>query len=148
MLGIVDGQATASARIDDHTNEAKDAVDADTEDVAEADLPEEITSFAAGMPELGAFEKAEKMGDSVVAEYENGMVAFNPETGAQPLVGRIAETWEEDGGLNNKVGLPTAPEMKVEGGWTQAFQHGTIEWKEGLGDTDGTYGKNYVEGHN
>lgn len=58
-------------------------------------------------------------------------VAYSEETGGVKIVGGIANEWKNDGGLNNPIGLPTAPEQKNadDNGWTQDFQNGKIEVK-------------------
>lgn len=72
-----------------------------------------------------------------VATYANGdAITYSEETGAVELVGEIGNTWAAEGGLGNPVGLPTAPETEVDGGWTQDFQNGTISW---LDDGTGTF---------
>lgn len=104
------------------------------ENVAEADVPSTISdaagSFtAADGTDAGAFVAAKKVGDAVAAEYENVTFVESPETnGAQPLIGKIRETWVNGGGLENKIGLPTAPEQEIENGWEQTFTKDTMKW--------------------
>lgn len=86
-------------------------------------------------------EKAGEWGDvqsientdagSLATFAEDKLLAFNEESGAQPIIGKIAETWKGDGGLANKVGLPTAPEQAEGNGWVQKFTNGTIKWMKG-----------------
>lgn len=123
-------------------NGAKDAMgkvglglgDSAGEDVAEADVPSTISdaagSFtAADGTDAGAFVAAKKVGDAVAAEYENVTFVESPETnGTQPLIGKIRETWVNGGGLENKIGLPTAPEQAIENGWEQTFTKDTMKW--------------------
>lgn len=112
-----------------------DGGDVDTEDVEEGDLPPEVTDAAAGAEAegapLGEFQSAERAGDNVVAEYADGWVVSGPESGTHVLRGMIGETWMEDGGLGNDVGLPTGPEAETEGGWEQPFTNGVLKWVEG-----------------
>lgn len=128
-------EATDSAK--DKANDAKDSLDqktAEVEDVTEADLPDSITKEAASFttPEgagAGEFKSAKKMSDAVAAEYENVTFVESPETnGVQPLIGKIRETWANNGGLENKIGLPTAPESVIDGGWEQSFTKDTMKW--------------------
>ena len=104
------------------------------EDVAEADLPESITEAASSFTspydaEAGEFKSAKKVGDAVAAEYENVTFVESPETnGAQPLIGKIRETWVANGALENEIGLPTAPESEIENGWEQPFTKDTMKW--------------------
>ena len=108
--------------------------DAAGEDVAEADLPESITEAASSFTspygaEAGEFKSAKKVGDAVAAEYENVTFVESPETnGAQPLIGKIRETWVANGALENEIGLPTAPESEIENGWEQPFTKDTMKW--------------------
>ncbi|MFD5867736.1 LGFP repeat-containing protein [Corynebacterium sp. NPDC060344] len=120
--------------------EGEDGAAAETEDVAEGDVPAEITD-AAGAANLGAFKSAQKAGDNMLAEYENGWVASSPDGGTHPIVGKIAETWKNDGALGNEVGLPTAGEAEIEGGWEQSFTNGTIQWTQ---DEGGDFSAKYV----
>ena len=53
----------------------------------------------------------------------------------------IGETWKEDGALGNEVGLPTAGETEIEGGWEQTFTNGTIQWTQ---DEGGEFSAKYV----
>ena len=121
-----------------------DAVDLDTEDVEEGDVPQDITDLrdqleADGM-NLGAFQSAERAGDNFLVEYEQGWIASSEEGGPQPIIGKIAETWAEDGGLGNDVGMPTAPEVEIDNGWEQEFTNGKILW---TADDDGEFGATY-----
>ena len=124
--------------------ESEDAEGTDDEaaggDVAEADLPGEVTE-AAEAANLGAFKSAEKVGDNVLAEFDNGWVVSSPDGGTHPIVGKIAETWNADGGLDNEVGLPTDGEKEIEGGWEQPFTNGTIQWTQ---DEDGQFSAKYM----
>ena len=129
------GEAADGAK--DKANEAMNGLglgDAAGEDVAEADLPESITEAASSFTspygtETGEFKSAKKVGDAVAAEYENVTFVESPETnGAQPLIGKIRETWVANGALENEIGLPTAPESEIENGWEQPFTKDTMKW--------------------
>lgn len=86
---------------------------------------------------LGAFQEFTTSGDSTLATFANGAIAYSPDTGAQPLIGEIGKTWVAGGGLDNPVGLPTAPETgDASAGWDQAFRNGTIGWHR---DDNGTW---------
>ena len=74
---------------------------------------------------------------TTLIEYDaDKNIVYSEETGGVPLVGEIANTWKEEGGLDAEVGLPTAPEEKRsdDNGWIQEFQNGTIEWLEENGE--------------
>ena len=129
------GEAADGAK--DKAGEAMNGLglgDAAGEDVAEADLPESITEAASSFTspydsEAGEFKSAKKVGDAVAAEYENVTFVESPETnGAQPLIGKIRETWVANGALENEIGLPTAPESEIENGWEQPFTKDTMKW--------------------
>lgn len=129
------GEAADDAK--DKAGEAMNGLglgDAAGEDVAEADLPESITEAASSFTspydsEAGEFKSAKKVGDAVAAEYENVTFVESPETnGAQPLIGKIRETWVANGALENEIGLPTAPESEIENGWEQPFTNDTMKW--------------------
>ena len=69
--------------------------------------------------------------DEFLANFDNGnLLTFDDDEGAQPVVGKIAETWKEQGGLDSEVGLPKAAEEKAAQGkgWTQQFDDGVISW--------------------
>ncbi|MDD7581398.1 LGFP repeat-containing protein [Corynebacterium sp. 32222D000AT] len=71
---------------------------------------------------------------SVATFDDDKLLAYSEETGAQPVIGKIAETWTAEGGVDSKVGLPTAPEQRDDDdddgfeGWKQSFTNGSIEW--------------------
>ncbi|AYX82065.1 YtxH domain-containing protein [Corynebacterium jeikeium] len=134
------GEAADGAK--DKAGEAMNGLglgDAAGEDVAEADLPESITEAASSFTspydsEAGEFKSAKKVGDAVAAEYENVTFVESPETnGAQPLIGKIRETWVANGALENEIGLPTAPESEIENGWEQPFTKDTMKWTSEAG---------------
>ena len=107
----------------------------------ESQLPEDIAAAyeqAGGEAgELGAFQEFTTSGENTLATYANGWIVSNPETGAQPLIGEIGNTWNAGGALENPVGLPTAPETgDAMAGWDQEFQNGTIGWHQ---DETGTW---------
>ena len=137
MDGAKDKAGEAADGAKDKANEAMNGLglgDAAGEDVAEADLPESITEAASSFTspygtETGEFKSAKKVGDAVAAEYENVTFVESPETnGAQPLIGKIRETWVANGALENEIGLPTAPESEIENGWEQPFTKDTMKW--------------------
>lgn len=137
MNGAKDKAGDAADGAKDKANGAMNGLglgDAAGEDVAEADLPESITEAASSFTspygtEAGEFKSAKKAGDAVAAEYENVTFVESPDTnGAQPLIGKIRETWVANGALENEIGLPTAPESEIENGWEQPFTKDTMKW--------------------
>lgn len=116
----------------DEKADDKDADDKDGSDTAK-DLPAEIkTAWENEGGKAGAFgmlKDVDEENGNVLATFEKGWITFNKETGAVPLKGKIGETWAKEGGLENKLGLPTAPEKgNAANGWTQSFQNGVLKW--------------------
>lgn len=143
------GSAAAEATSDDDADDKDDADDADDQDddaddkggatksIATANGDVEVPAdFASAIEEkkaewgdVNSIEQDDD--DEFLANFDNGnLLTFDDDGGAQPIVGKIAETWKEQGGLNAEVGLPKAPEEKAtEGkGWTQQFDDGVISW--------------------
>ncbi len=82
--------------------------------------------------EWGDPQSIETSADGDVATFaKDKLMTYSKDAGAQPIIGKIAETWTEDGGLQNKVGLPTGPEQASGDGWVQEFTNGTISWMKG-----------------
>lgn len=115
--------------------DAPDGGSGETTEVESADGSTiEIPTAVAAAAEQAGFSVPESVengpnGASLVT-YPEGLIVHSADSGAQPLVGKIAETWMGEGGLEAAVGLPTAPEEPTsEGnGWTQEFTGGVISW--------------------
>lgn len=152
------GSAAQNAKESMKDSESADASDAegadssasdsaDAKDGAGAEGEKESVSTANGDVEVPADfaqaikEKAAEWGDpesiestdkgSVATFAKDKLLAFAEGEGTQPIIGKIAETWTEEGGLESKVGLPTAPEQAEGNGWVQEFTNGTISWMQG-----------------
>ncbi|OFK66625.1 hypothetical protein HMPREF2806_09770 [Corynebacterium sp. HMSC076G08] len=139
-----DSEASDSEGADSSEAESSDSGSADSEG-AEGD--KESVSTANGDVEVPADfaqaikDKAAEWGDpesiestdagSVATFAKDKLLAFSEGDGSQPIIGKIAETWTEEGGLDSKVGLPTAPEKAEGNGWVQEFANGTISWMQG-----------------
>ncbi|WP_293778720.1 LGFP repeat-containing protein [uncultured Corynebacterium sp.] len=137
-------EASDSEGADSSEAESSDSGSADSEG-AEGD--KESVSTANGEVEVPADfaqaikDKAAEWGDpesiestdagSVATFAKDKLLAFSEGDGSQPIIGKIAETWTEEGGLDSKVGLPTAPEKAEGNGWVQEFANGTISWMQG-----------------
>ena len=94
-----------------------------------SDFAEAIKDKAA---EWGDPESIETSADGNVATFaKDKLLAFSDEAGAQPIIGKIAETWTAEGGLDSEIGLPTSPEKAEGNGWIQEFTNGTISWMKG-----------------
>ncbi|MDN5581529.1 MAG: LGFP repeat-containing protein [Corynebacterium sp.] len=94
--------------------------------------------------EWGAVQNVESADGATLATFDNGWAVENDSGEVTPLIGMIGETWANDGGLENEIGLPTAPESgDAMQGWTQQFENGTISWMQ---DEDGTWDAD-VEGN-
>ena len=94
-----------------------------------ADFAQAIKEKAAEWGDPESIETTDK--GSVATFAKDKLLAFAEGEGTQPIIGKIAETWTEEGGLESKVGLPTAPEQAEGNGWVQEFTNGTISWLQG-----------------
>lgn len=59
------------------------------------------------------------------------LLAYANESGATvPVIGKIAETFAAEGGLESALGLPVSPEQVATAGegWVQEFTGGSISW--------------------
>ena len=141
------GSAAAEATSDDDADDSEDAEASDSEDADDQDDATKSIATANGDVEVPADfasaieEKKAEWGDvksieqgdddEFLANFDNGnLLTFDDDEGAQPIVGKIAETWKEQGGLDSEVGLPKAAEEKAAQGkgWTQQFDDGVISW--------------------
>ena len=144
------GSAAAEATSKDDADDADDSEDAEASDSEDADDQDGATKsiatangdvevpadFASAIEEKKAEwgdVKSIEQGDDdeFLANFDNGnLLTFDDDEGAQPIVGKIAETWKEQGGLDSEVGLPKAAEEKAAQGkgWTQQFDDGVISW--------------------
>ncbi|MCG7440358.1 LGFP repeat-containing protein [Corynebacterium sp. ACRPQ] len=150
------GSAAAEATSNDDADDADDSEDAEASDSEDADDKDDAddkggatksiatangdvdvpADFASAIEEKKAEwgdVKSIEQGDDdeFLANFDNGnMLTFGDDEGAQPIVGKIAETWKEQGGLDSEVGLPKAAEEKAAQGkgWTQQFDDGVISW--------------------
>ena len=143
-----DASDAAGSAVDEATSEKdKDAESSESEDADSKDGDTKTVSTANGDQEVPAAlasaieEKKAEWGDvksieqgdddEFLANFDNGnLLTFDDDEGAQPIVGKIAETWKEQGGLDSEVGLPKAAEEKAAQGkgWTQQFDNGVISW--------------------
>ena len=127
---------------DDHKDSGKTGESDD-----EKDLPADIkTTWENEGGKAGAYgmlKNVDKEDGMVLATFQHGWVTYSKDTGAVPLKGKIGETWAKDGGLKNKLGLPTAPEKGTAAeGWTQTFQHGVLKWAK---DASGKFGPTVMD---
>ena len=150
------GSAAAEATSKDDADDADDSEDAEASDSEDADDQDDAddkdgatksiatangdvevpADFASAIEEKKAEwgdVKSIEQGDDdeFLANFDNGnLLTFDDDGGAQPIVGKIAETWKEQGGLDSEVGLPKAAEEKAAQGkgWTQQFDDGVISW--------------------
>ena len=116
------GSAAAEATSDDDADdsegaEASDSEDADDQDDAtksiatangDVEVPAEFASAIEEKKAEGGDVKSIEQGDDdeFLANFDNGnLLTFDEDGGAQPIVGKIAETWKEQGGLDSEVGL-------------------------------------------
>lgn len=141
-----DASGEADASGDASASESDDADDAEGDDAAggNGETVEQQTAdgetvlipadFKSAIDEASADwgdpETIQQDDDEALATFADGnLLAWGDESGAAPLVGMIGQTWSDEGGLENEVGLPTGPEEELpEGGWTQEFTDGVINW--------------------
>ncbi|ERS63888.1 hypothetical protein HMPREF1257_00972 [Corynebacterium sp. KPL1814] len=101
----------------------------------EEEVPADLaTAIEEKRAEWGDVQNVESSDKGTLATFEGGKyLAYSEETGAQPVIGKIAETWVNEGGLDSSVGLPTNPEADATDakGWTQEFSNGSISWTQG-----------------
>lgn len=131
-----DADASEGADASDDKDDADDKGGA-TKSIASAngdvDVPADFASaIEEKKAEWGDVKSIEQGDDDeFLANFDNGnLLTFDDDEGAQPIVGKIAETWKEQGGLDSEVGLPKAAEEKAAQGkgWTQQFDNGVISW--------------------
>ncbi|MER0070086.1 hypothetical protein ABRP93_02980 [Corynebacterium sp. KPL2850] len=137
-----DAAGSAASEATDAAGSA--AAEGDTKTITTAGGEEEVPADLAAaieekQAEWGDVQSVESSDKGTLATFEGGKhLVYSEETGAQPVIGKIAETWVNEGGLDSSVGLPTKPEADATeaNGWTQEFSNGTISWTEG---EDGTF---------
>jgi len=131
-----DADASEGADASDDKDDADDKGGA-TKSIATAngdvDVPADFASaIEEKKAEWGDVQSVESSDKGSLATFDGGNLLAMAKGGdeAQPIVGKIAETWKEQGGLDAEVGLPKAAEEKAtEGkGWTQQFDNGVISW--------------------
>ncbi|MCG7267722.1 LGFP repeat-containing protein [Corynebacterium sp. ACRQJ] len=143
--GSEGADAEGSENADAEGTEGADA-EGETEKVQtasgeEVELPKDVkTAWDNEGGESGSFGKLAEFTEGEngsLATFEKGWIANSKDHGAVPLIGKIGETWNNGGGLDNELGLPTAPEKgDAANGWTQSFENGTITWAK---DESGQY---------
>lgn len=151
--GTTTAETTATTTDEEATEATTPAVDEDAEALATGeDVMVETAEGTVGISAAAAEALEEFTADwgtpetvenndlgQVLAIYQDGNLAvFSEETGAVPVGGEIGNEWLDGGGLENSIGLPTAPEADApEGnGQVQEFANGTISW---LADEDGEF---------
>ena len=132
-----DAESSESEDADGSESEDADSKDGDTKTVSTANGDQEVPAALASAieekkAEWGDVQSVESSDKGSLATFDGGNLLAMAKDGdeSQPIVGKIAETWKEQGGLDAEVGLPKAAEEKAtEGkGWTQQFDNGVISW--------------------
>jgi uncharacterized protein with LGFP repeats len=79
---------------------------------------------------LGAPTSAEKpgVGPTRYAMFVNGSIYWSPNTGAEPVTGKIRDAWAALGYERSPLGLPTSAEIQEPEWIVQNFQHGTLNF--------------------
>lgn len=126
-----DGESTEPAA-------GEETVEQETADGETTLIPAEFKSSIEEVTgDWGQPETIQQEGDTAVATFAEGNhLVWSEDTGSVPLVGEIGNTWINGGGLNNEIGVPTAPEREItaEPGWTQEFTNGVINWVNNDGE--------------
>ena len=132
-----DAESSESEDADGSESEDADSKDGDTKTVSTANGDQEVPAALASAieekkAEWGDVQSVESSDKGSLATFDGGnlLAMAKDDDEAQPIVGKIAETWKEQGGLDSEVGLPKAAEEKVAQGkgWTQQFDDGVISW--------------------
>ena len=132
-----DAESSESEDADGSESEDADSKDGDTKTVSTANGDQEVPAALASAieekkAEWGDVQSVESSDKGSLATFDGGNLLAMAKDGdeAQPIVGKIAETWKEQGGLDSEVGLPKAAEEKAAQGkgWTQQFDDGVISW--------------------
>ncbi|MBE7338526.1 LGFP repeat-containing protein [Corynebacterium aurimucosum] len=132
-----DSESADSSESDSAESKDGSGAEGDKESVSTANGDVEVPSdFAQAIKEKAAEwgdpESIENTDKGSVATFaKDKLLVFGEGDGTQPIIGKIAETWTEEGGLESKVGLPTGPEQAEGNGWVQEFTNGTISWMQG-----------------
>ena len=64
-------------------------------------------------------------------EFDGGAICVHG-TGTYVVWGKIRDKWNEVGGMDGKLGMPTSDEADTpDGGKKATFEHGTITWTPG-----------------
>lgn len=108
-------------------------VDVKTADGKTALVPSAFAEALKKSPsDFGKLQAVHQGENGWVATYEkSSYIAWSDRTGAQPIIGMIAEQWVNDGAADNPLGMPKAPEKRLAApadGWSQEFEHGTLTW--------------------
>lgn len=128
------GGTESSATEDAESTESTEPTEGESAQVTLADGSTVLVNSELAQAIESADEDAvaveENENGAVVTLANDDLITYSEETGTQPLVGMIGQTWLQDGGLANEVGLPTAPEVDngQGAGWTQEFTNGIINW--------------------
>lgn len=133
-----DAVSSATDAMSDNA-EGDKTIEADSVDGQKLEIPAAVNDAwkdADGKDgKFGGLVGTESNDNGTLVTFESGMMAYSKNTGAVPLIGKIGETWVNGGGLDNALGLPTAPEEgNASKGWTQQFQNGSMEWNNKNGD--------------
>lgn len=75
----------------------------------------------------------EKVGDSYMQKFQNGVIVRNKDNKTNYVQGKIAEKYLQLGGVTSKLGNPTSGELAIKGGRFTQFEHGNIYWSPTTG---------------
>ena len=72
--------------------------------------------------------EVEKVGDSYMQKFQNGLIVRDKDNKTNYVQGKIAEKYLQLGGLTSKLGKPKSGEKAIKGGRFSEFEHGNIYW--------------------
>ncbi|APA94867.1 alpha/beta hydrolase-fold protein [Nocardia seriolae] len=79
-----------------------------------------------------------QLSGGVAQAFRGGRVLWSGATGAHPVGGMIGGAFEGAAGPAGALGFPTSDETPIQGGAQQAFQHGTIVFRDGKAEIHAT----------
>ncbi|AEQ06291.1 hypothetical protein LJU02_03755 [Corynebacterium pseudotuberculosis] len=99
-------------------------------------IPSELAEEIGKARNFGALKDVEHVGGGTyMASFEGGQYLVYKNGDVEPVVGKIAETWIAQGGVDSDLGAPLDDEEAISRGWTQTFEKGTILWtRDGNGE--------------
>ncbi|HEX7462864.1 MAG TPA: hypothetical protein VF317_11895 [Dermatophilaceae bacterium] len=86
--------------------------------------------FAYGLPLTDELTTRDGLGR--YNHFQGGSIYWTPSTGAHEVHGAIRDAWAGTGWETGLLGYPTSDETDIVGGRQSSFQHGYINWVNGV----------------